>query len=437
MKVTSQLKVKTNYKAKATIDYETYRKVRHLVNKVPTECQWYHTVERSFDEDTITFHLSDIFIPPQKVTGATVESSPEEVANMWEGYKETRGVDEVNGLIPLTTCWCHSHVNMVASPSGTDETQWKEWCKQILPKKTKEGSNIRIIEEPTAVRTSPPVMIITNKQDDWFIRATDTEFNMEFEYLPIEVVNTPPEADYPDINELVASNIKPKVTTSIVPINKSAINTPWPRPNNTQVDYSLPLGLAHQTGVIDGQNSNESMGQKIQPLMDEESSGDVFSKLEALTHKEALTLYSILQALQSNNSNSYNYKLANKELLSTLNEIYLMPGAMHITLELLLGNAYNLMAEPRDVIDVNHAADDIVRLSAELIDEDPLNAIVFVDTGLFLSEQTEDDKVVEILIDFVSEMYEDIEDESAALSEQEIAAMGNLQEWLDKDDWWD
>lgn len=100
---------------KATIYFTevAWRKMEALIKSFDKEVAWHGTASRIEDKEGANEYLiSDIFVYPQKVTGATVDTDQEKYQNWVAGLDD----DTFNNL----RMQGHSHVNMGTTPSGTD-----------------------------------------------------------------------------------------------------------------------------------------------------------------------------------------------------------------------------------------------------------------------------------------------------------------------------
>ena len=201
MKTPLTPKISTVITPRIEIDYETYQKVKYLVDKAPQECQWYHRVTVDRTTSSPVYILTDIFIPPQQVGKTDVESDPTGIKKMWEEYGAATNEAAMKEGMRETKAWCHSHVNMKVEPSEQDEKQWKDWIKSSVPSIGSTDSRIKISIDPTISQNHPPVMIIVNKQDEWFARVFDPVLMIQFDSLPVHVIGTP---SYPDIDAAIA-----------------------------------------------------------------------------------------------------------------------------------------------------------------------------------------------------------------------------------------
>lgn len=177
-----------NLSAKIRIAAPLVRQIQYLVKTVSTECQWFHLVERKVEGNSIIFELTEMFIPPQTVTAATVESPEAGMSSLF-----TELVQKYGGFVPAgekvraMQCWAHSHVNMESSPSGTDQTNFQELIT------ANKDSDV------------PVIMMITNKRDEVYFRVADPVTGLDFLNPPIEIVDLDVDTSY--IDEAIKSKI--------------------------------------------------------------------------------------------------------------------------------------------------------------------------------------------------------------------------------------
>jgi hypothetical protein len=175
-----------------------------------------------------------MLIPEQEVTGATVESPDKGMLALWNELKAkyvkedgTYDRDVVNGIISKMHAWCHSHVNMAASPSGTDEATFRQWIDQ----NDKQGD------------TNPVIMMIVNKREEVYIRLYDPELGIYCENPDIEIVMPAVDTSY------VEEAIKNKVKSKSFPGYQSTgfQGRVWP----SQSDSRVITGPSNQSAVVD------------------------------------------------------------------------------------------------------------------------------------------------------------------------------------------
>jgi hypothetical protein len=105
-------------------------RIRALVSECQDEVCWVGLARPVFNEDLSSvryFRVSDIFVPRQEVTAATVDGVEDGVgSHLFEAYDHyTEGEDDSN--IEHLIYFGHSHVNMSTSPSTVDTDAWEEW----------------------------------------------------------------------------------------------------------------------------------------------------------------------------------------------------------------------------------------------------------------------------------------------------------------------
>ena len=107
---------------KATVVFKTlaYLKTMLYVRDTTTEIAWHGTVTKG-DNDTYTVH--DVFLYPQKLSAATVNTD-QEAYNRWI----TELPDDTFNKMRLQG---HSHVNFGASPSGVDTAYYNDILKVL------------------------------------------------------------------------------------------------------------------------------------------------------------------------------------------------------------------------------------------------------------------------------------------------------------------
>lgn len=96
-----------------------YSKMLALVNNFDTEVAWHGTIERGEG----SFIVKDIFVYPQEVSGATVNTDQEKYEQWLYGLDD----NTFNAL----RFQGHSHVNMGTSPSGVDTTHQEKIVEQL------------------------------------------------------------------------------------------------------------------------------------------------------------------------------------------------------------------------------------------------------------------------------------------------------------------
>lgn len=105
------------------INSEAYLKMMLYVRDTSTEIAWHGTVERDISRNL--YYIKNVFLYPQKVSGATVDTDQDKY-NEW---REDLDDDTYNQL----RFQGHSHVNFGVIPSGTDLAYYDD-ILQVLPK---------------------------------------------------------------------------------------------------------------------------------------------------------------------------------------------------------------------------------------------------------------------------------------------------------------
>lgn len=190
-RATGELKVATRFKPVIVMSQKLLAQVQYLVGKWPQECQWFHRVTRSVDGDRMIFKLTDLLIPEQETFMAFVESTGDLTAKLWMKVREERelSLEQLSSVMANTSCWCHSHVNMLARPSGTDHQQFKEQIELGL----------------NGGQTGPQIMMIFNKKGDVYARVVDIETGLVFENVSIEISHR---YDFSEIDTLIRTRLK-------------------------------------------------------------------------------------------------------------------------------------------------------------------------------------------------------------------------------------
>ena len=217
-----KLMVSTLNSPRVVIDWQSLERLRYLVGKVPTECQWFHRVRKEVVDGDPVYYISDFYIPEQQVSGTTVESDAEVMVKLANEVKERVGGfnAEFNEILSTLSCWCHSHVNMPCVPSGTDDTQFKEQITQAI-----DGGSM-----------NPQMMIIFNKRDEYFIRVYEPETGLLFENVPLQFEDN---RDWPYISEAIKNKIKARKYTNTM---SGVSRVPRSHHGSTSGYYGPPTG---------------------------------------------------------------------------------------------------------------------------------------------------------------------------------------------------
>ena len=107
----------------ASIEFSTkaYFKTISYLTFCDKEVGWYGLIERGKKDNE--FFVSDIFLYPQFVTAASVRSPQKEFAKWQDGFS----AEDFKKL----RFFCHSHANMVPTPSGYDLEVQQEITSQL------------------------------------------------------------------------------------------------------------------------------------------------------------------------------------------------------------------------------------------------------------------------------------------------------------------
>lgn len=157
-----------------------YLKVRKLVDECTGEVGWHCLVEKH-DNKYIIF---DVLVFPQYVTAATVSG----VDGDYETWLATLPDEQFDYL----RCHMHSHVNMMTTPSGTDENYYSNLMTQVQ---------------------DYYITVITNKRNENYIRFYDVANNIVFTDLDITICKEDG-STYNEWYETVKDNIKTRTVTT-------------------------------------------------------------------------------------------------------------------------------------------------------------------------------------------------------------------------------
>ena len=150
---------KSDDKAKVFFTEEAYLKMWALIDGFSTEVGWRGIVERG--ETPGEYVVSDILVYPQVVTGATITPDQEEEMNWMNGLDF-----EVFSKLRMQG---HSHVNMGATPSGTDESYYRSISAQLR-------------DEDFFI------FMIWNKKGDRYVQIYDLKKNLIYDKEDVECV---------------------------------------------------------------------------------------------------------------------------------------------------------------------------------------------------------------------------------------------------------
>lgn len=235
------------------IDFNLLMKIRYFVNKVDkNECQWFHTIERQYheDSDTIIYVLDGFYIPEQTISGAEVETDPKAVYNMVKEIKASFADEEgnvdieaANDVLSRLNCWSHSHVKMTTSPSQTDEKTFRDYIDSL--------------EEQEVL--SPNIMMIWNQRDEVTVWAYDPEERMLVKRPSVKItgINLDKEGIDKQINTKLKEPVKKKHQTSTSKNSTSKSS----QKNTSSTTHGNTTGTT-QTESKSHQNSSSSSGSE-------------------------------------------------------------------------------------------------------------------------------------------------------------------------------
>ena len=139
-----------------TIDTDALNNIKYmaLANDAEAAC---HLLAERTDDGYIVY--GDAYIPPQIVTGVTVDTDPMDYA-MWCASLPDEVVENMR-------CHAHSHVNMQVFSSGTDDEYQLDQIKQVQ---------------------DFYIFIITNKRNELYVRVYDMEQGIMYDNDDLEIV---------------------------------------------------------------------------------------------------------------------------------------------------------------------------------------------------------------------------------------------------------
>lgn len=311
---------------KITIDHSLVKQIMYFVDKVPTECQWFHLVEqRPQDDGTMDYHIYDMIIPHQIVTGATVHSSPktfmtlsQEIADRFESKRMDPGYNET---MRLMNCWCHSHVMMGVGPSGTDDGNFKEQIERAAQAKNAKDQ----------------LMMIFNKRGEVFTRVYQASTGLLIENVPVSVINVEV-PQYPYIDEAILTKLeKPTVTDT-----KSNIKN-WLPKHHTDFDKETQKEISFPNQKKNHMSGSQGLRKNSEETKTVGSSSDSYG-LEELTAAQIKLLQDSVDDLDLQDTDSEEYTRALSYLGKTLKGAF-SPLVLAITYSLLFQDQSESLVE--------------------------------------------------------------------------------------------
>lgn len=201
------------------ISPELWAKIEYIVNKAQGEVQWFHLYTKVKKDDNLIYIFTDLYIPEQFVSSSEADSSGELMTKLtmeiMESCKDENGVFDsatFNEISQSITVWCHSHVNMPTTPSGTDVNTFKQ----------------KIQDNPNLCH----FMVIVNKSGSIGITAYDPEYQVIFRNIPIHVRSVNFDTTY--IDEAFKNKIKTRYHQSTFKGNYPSPTSRYPSFNSKQ-----------------------------------------------------------------------------------------------------------------------------------------------------------------------------------------------------------
>lgn len=176
---------------KITLTHKLLQKIKHLVDIAPQEAQWFHTIE--YKKESNSFVLDGVYIPEQICSAAEVDSSPAMMVDFYKELAKDHGPTGASDLLSRMGAWCHSHHTMNVSPSGQDVNQFTTMINNAI-----DQNNLK-----------PQIMLIFNKNDQYYNRVWDPENDIIWENVPL-LIDSPV---FPELTAEANSKFKKKTYT--------------------------------------------------------------------------------------------------------------------------------------------------------------------------------------------------------------------------------
>lgn len=145
------------------IEVEAYMKMRMLIDNFSSEIAWQFVCHRD-ETDKNVFHVTDIVVEPQTVTGVTVDTDQAEYEK-WLAELP----DEIFNNLHAN---CHSHVNMGVTPSGTDKNHWTSVLNSLT-----EAEGLDVFQ----------IFMIWNKKYERTVQIYDLSNNIYYDGTDVRV----------------------------------------------------------------------------------------------------------------------------------------------------------------------------------------------------------------------------------------------------------
>ena len=183
-----------------------YVKMMSLIKSSDKELAWYGTVSRVLHN----YLIEDIYVYPQTVTSSTVDADEVKHAKWLMELSD----DTINKL----RFQGHSHVNMTASPSGRDTTNWQKFANILKP-----GEFY--------------ILCIGNKQGAFYWTIYDTAVNVYFENKDITMAVVDDKGN--SIQTWAEDSIKKHITVETQTVFAGFRNGAVPVKTNVKPSYTL------------------------------------------------------------------------------------------------------------------------------------------------------------------------------------------------------
>ena len=118
--INPSVSLKKEEKVNLIFEEGAFRKTEALVRNCSKEVGWYASVIRESEK---RFVVKELSVPPQIVTGATVNTDDDKYVEWHESLSDE--------FVNTMRFYGHSHVNMAVSPSGTDAAFQKDALANI------------------------------------------------------------------------------------------------------------------------------------------------------------------------------------------------------------------------------------------------------------------------------------------------------------------
>ena len=205
------LKEQLNNEIKKPIVYmmaNTYLKMLEYVLKCDTEIAWHGTVKRGTGDKSHIFYIKDVYLYPQKIAAATVQVDDDKYTQ-WSDKQdaETFNNRRFQG---------HSHVNMSAFYSGTDENNKYAFLQDLLD-------------------DDYYIFLVTNKRQEHNFEIYDLAQNIIFENKDIDFRVYLTEDNVLDNIKTEIATYCTKQTYQVNSINSFAVpnRSSWPETNTS------------------------------------------------------------------------------------------------------------------------------------------------------------------------------------------------------------